>query len=179
MTHKVQNNHTKEIPTLLIKFNKVQGPTTDVPTGIQQRDWEPQGIWLWRPVGFDYRTPIEVGKQTLGGHKQTLCAPGARGKKQCPYKRLSQACLWCPGVSGRCVCLVAWSGVRSTEYNSVCTNPFEGGCHYLHYSYHSLASGQTTRRENSPPPHPPINRKLDQRLTEHGPAHQNKTQFPP
>ena len=26
---------------------------------------------------------------------------------------------------------------------------------------------------------PPINRKLDSRFTEHGPAHQNKTQFPP
>ena len=25
----------------------------------------------------------------------------------------------------------------------------------------------------------PINRKLDERFTEHGPAHQNKTQFPP
>ena len=25
----------------------------------------------------------------------------------------------------------------------------------------------------------PINRKLDYRFTEHGPAHQNKTQFPP
>ena len=26
---------------------------------------------------------------------------------------------------------------------------------------------------------PPINRKLDERCTEHGPTHQNKTQFPP
>ena len=26
---------------------------------------------------------------------------------------------------------------------------------------------------------PPINRKLDKRLTEHGPTHQNKTQYPP
>ena len=26
---------------------------------------------------------------------------------------------------------------------------------------------------------PPINRKWDQRFTEHGPTHQNKTQFPP
>ena len=26
---------------------------------------------------------------------------------------------------------------------------------------------------------PPINRKLNERFTEHGPAHQNKTQFPP
>ena len=29
-------------------------------------------------------------------------------------------------------------------------SPFEGGCHYHHCSYHSLASGQTTGREHSP-----------------------------
>ena len=27
---------------------------------------------------------------------------------------------------------------------------FEGGCHYLHYLHHGLASGQTTGREHSP-----------------------------
>ena len=32
----------------------------------------PQGIRLWRPVGFDYRTSTGLGKQTLGGHKQNL-----------------------------------------------------------------------------------------------------------
>ena len=26
-------------------------------------------------MGFEYRTSTELGKQTLGGHKQTLCAP--------------------------------------------------------------------------------------------------------
>ena len=36
-----------------------------------------------------------------------------------------------------------------TEYNSVCTSPFEGDRHYLHYPYFSLASGQTTGREHS------------------------------
>jgi len=35
--------------------------------------------------------------------------------------------LWCAGIS-----------------------PFEGGCHYSHYPYRSLASGQTTGREHSP-----------------------------
>ena len=32
----------------------------------------PQGIRLWRPVGFDYRTSTGLGKQTLGGHKPNL-----------------------------------------------------------------------------------------------------------
>ena len=32
----------------------------------------PQGIWLWRPVEFDYRTYTGLGKQTFGGHKQNF-----------------------------------------------------------------------------------------------------------
>ena len=34
--------------------------------------------------------------------------------------------------------------------SSACMGPFEGGRHYLHHLRHSLASGQTTRREHSP-----------------------------
>ena len=40
--------------------------------GIWQTDWESQGIWLWRPVGFDYRTYTGLRKQILGGHTQNL-----------------------------------------------------------------------------------------------------------
>ena len=32
----------------------------------------PQRIWIWKPVGFDYRTYTELGKQTLGGQEQNL-----------------------------------------------------------------------------------------------------------
>ena len=39
---------------------------------------------------------------------------------------------------------------RGTEWGSMCMAPFEGGHHYLHYLYHSLASGQITGREHSP-----------------------------
>ena len=52
---------------------KVLGPTTDFPTwGSGKGTENPQGIWLWRPVEFDYRTYTGLGKQTLGGHKQNL-----------------------------------------------------------------------------------------------------------
>ena len=65
---------------------------------IQQRHWEAQRIWLWRPLGFDHRIYTGLGKKTLGGHKttttKTLCAPGTRRKDQCPHKRLSQTYLW-------------------------------------------------------------------------------------
>ena len=37
-----------------------------------------------------------------------------------------------------------------TGGGSVCTGPFEGGRHYLHYLHLSLASGRTRGREHSP-----------------------------
>ena len=46
---------------------------TDFPTwGSGKGTGNTQGILLWRPVEFDYRTSIGLGKQTLGGHKQNL-----------------------------------------------------------------------------------------------------------
>ena len=54
----------------------------------------PQGIWLWRSVRFDYRTSTELGKQILGGHEQNLVNTRARKKEHCAHKRLSQTCLW-------------------------------------------------------------------------------------
>ena len=50
---------------------KLLGPTTDFPTwGFSKGTENPQGISLWRPVWFDYRTSTGLQKQTLGGHKQ-------------------------------------------------------------------------------------------------------------
>ena len=118
-------------------------------------------------MGFDYKISTGLGKQTLGGHKQNLGTPGARRKEQCPTRNwIRLACY----VWQRCGSTVACCSVWSTEYKSGGLSPFEGGPHYHHYPHHSLASGQNTVL--------PINRKLDQRFTEHGPAHQNKTQFP-
>ena len=37
-----------------------------------------------------------------------------------------------------------------TKMVHVCRGHFEGGCNYLHYLHHSLASGQTTGREHRP-----------------------------
>ena len=45
---------------------KVLGPTADFPTWRSGKGIENvQGIWLWRPIGFDYRTSTGLGKQTL------------------------------------------------------------------------------------------------------------------
>ena len=90
--------------------------------GIGKETENPQGIWLWRPVGFDYRTPTGLGKQNLGGHKQTLCTPGLRRKEQWPQK-WGQTCLWASrSLWWRCGPTVACHRVRDTEYN------FLGSC---------------------------------------------------
>ena len=75
----------------------------------------------------------------------------------------------------------AWvgSGLLKDWGHYICTNAnveyFEGGCNYLHYLYHSLASCQITGREHSPT----LQQKIQLRFTVHGPTHQNKIQFPP
>ena len=72
-----------------------------------------------------------------------------------------------------------------TECSSTCMVPFEGGDHHLHYLHHSLEVmnnrevKQQQVKQQGGNTAPPINRKPDLRFTEHGPTHQNKTQFPP
>ena len=122
---------------------KVLGPTTDFPTWGSSKETEnPQGIWLWRPVGFDYRTFRALGKHILRGHKQNLvcirsqekgAVSSQESKPDLPMSVqeslaeawLTAACCW----------------VRGTEYNSSSQSPLEGGHHYHHYPYHSLTSG--------------------------------------
>ena len=60
--------------------------------------------------------------------------------------------------------------VGATECSSACMGPFEQGLHYLQYLHHTLASGQITRREDSPT----LQQKIGLKVT-----HQNRTQFPP
>ena len=87
---------------------KVLGPSTDFPTCGSGKGTEyPQGIWHWRPEGFDYRTPTGLGKQSVGGHNKILCTPGPREKEQWPHKSLSPTCLW---VSRSLCGGVCWQG---------------------------------------------------------------------
>ena len=101
--------------------NKVLGPTTDFPTwGSGKGTENPQGIWLWRPVGFDYTTCTGLGKPTLGGHKRNLARTSSQEKGAVSPK--------------------------DTEWEmpmSVQESPVEAWVH-------SFASGQATGREHSP-----------------------------
>ena len=73
---------------------RVLGPTTVFPVwGSGKGTENPQGIWHWRQVGFDYRTSTGLEKQILGVHKQSLVCNMTQGKEVTP-QRLSQTCLW-------------------------------------------------------------------------------------
>ena len=76
-THKLENNLYQRSSCTVAK---VLGPTTDFPTcGSGKGTENPQGIWQWRPEGFDYRTSTGLGKQNVGGHKK-ICAHQDPGK---------------------------------------------------------------------------------------------------
>ena len=63
---------------------KVLGPTTDFPTwGPGKGPENPQGIWLWRSVGFDDRNSTGLGKQRLlEDTNKILWASGPRRRGQ-------------------------------------------------------------------------------------------------
>ena len=65
--------------------------------------------------------------------------PSIRVFSNKPVLRIKWPKYWSPRQ--RCGSVVACSA---------CMGPFEGGCHYLHYLHHSLASSQTTGREHIP-----------------------------
>ena len=138
MTHKLQNSYTKETLPLL---KKVLGPTTDFPTwGSSKETKKPHQIWLWRPVGFDYRTSTGLGKHSWRAQTKPCVhqKPGERSND--PTRDWVRLTCKCPGVSG-------------------------GG----------LASGQTTRREQSPI----HQQKIVLKIYWAWPCPSDKTQFPP
>ena len=96
-------------------------PTTDFPTWGSGKETEnPQGIWLWRSVEFDYRTSTVLGKQRLLQEtNKTLCTTGLRRQEQWIHKTLSQTCMWVSGsLQQRHGLTVTCCGVRGTDSSS-------------------------------------------------------------
>ena len=81
---------------------KVLGFTTDFPPwGSGEGTENPQGIWLLKPVGFDYRTSTGLGKQTRRAQTKA-CAHQDPGKKSSVLTRdWARLACECPGVSSR------------------------------------------------------------------------------
>ena len=86
VTYKLKNNNIKEVLTMLWRFL--------APHQISQAGNPAQRVGIPRESGFEGQQdliaelPQEWEKQTLGGHKQNLCA------HQWPHRRLSQTWLW-------------------------------------------------------------------------------------
>ena len=91
MSHKLQNNYTKEILALLRKFLDPQqiSQSGDLAKGLRiPREFDFGGTW-----DLITELPQDWGNRPLEGTNKTLCAAGVRRKEQCPYKRLTQTCL--------------------------------------------------------------------------------------
>jgi len=108
-------------------------------------------------VGFHYGTSTGLGKQTPGGHKQNFMCTRTQEKGTRPHKRQNQTCLWVSrslwqrlGLTVACHSLGALNTTVLGAPGCAGISLLEGGRHYHHYPYHSLASDQTTGREHSP-----------------------------
>ena len=114
-THELENNNTKEVGIYprLWRFLVPGFPAW----GSNKGTGNPQGIWLWRSVGFNYRTSTCLGEidSSLGAHK-----PRPRGKEQWPHRRLTQTYLLVLGMHGSAV---ARRGERGTGSSSPGRDP--------------------------------------------------------
>ena len=102
-------------------------------------------------MGIDYRTSTELGKQTLGGHKQNLVHTRTQEKGAVtPTRDWPRLAYECPGVSGRHVgqqCPAAGSGALN---KTVHEQDLLKEVTIIFITPNSLVSGQTTGREDSP-----------------------------
>ena len=147
MTHKLQNT-----------VKKVLGPTTDFPTwGSGKGTENSQGLWLWRPVGFDYRTNLHRETDSWGAQTKPCAHQDSGERSSDPTRDWARLACECPGVS-----VEAW----------VCSGLLQGRGYWvlqwLHRTFwrRSLLSSLPPpqfglRSNNGGNTAPPINRKLD------------------
>ena len=183
MTHQLENNHTK-------KFSHCcQGsrPHIRLPNlGAWKRDWKPQGIWLWKSVGFDDRTSTVPEERGTWGAKQNLGCARSQGEKH--YFRADELDLPVWRRRSRAACLaVKGAGSHSPgRQGYVAIDALRGG----HRQPHQTACSSTTETVDSRTGLPQA-RLLTEgaqsdpwaerwlRFIEHCPAHHSKSQFFP
>ena len=148
MTHKLQNNYTKEILALLRKCQDTQqiSQPGDLENGLRiPRDFD---------FGSQWDLIIELTglvKHILGGYKQNLVCTRTQEKGAViPQETDPELYVRVQEYPGEARSEVAWCRVGGTECGSACKEPFDGGLQYIHYLHHSLNSGQATEREHSP-----------------------------
>ena len=157
---------------------KVLGPTSGSPArGSGQGTRNPQGIWLWRPVGFDYRASIGLGETRDSWRTQT---------KSCAYKSQRKGGVthtehW---VRPTCGCwgspVEAWTGTGLPRIQGHSKPSWRSPVVLLQKPIDSrTGSPQAKQLTGGGSTAPSISRQVYSSFTEHIPAHQTKTQFPP
>ena len=145
MTHKLQNNYTKESLTMLGKLQDPQqiSEPGDLAKGLRTpREFDVGGQWdLITELSEDWRKSLWEGTNKPSAHQD----PGERTwAHQDPQETDPDL-----PVSVQESLAEAWSAVSccrigGTECSSVCMDLLKGGRLYLHYHNRSLVSGQTT-----------------------------------
>ena len=142
-----------------------------------------QETWVWHKPSWR-RLPLTPPQSNQNLHRTgetdslraqiKPCAYQDPGEKSCdPTRHWPRLAHECPGVWQRHGSAVAWCRVGSTERDSAWDLLREVAIISI---TSTIPWPQVEQQgENTAPP---IDRKLDSRFTEHGPAYQNKTQFP-
>ena len=97
MTHKLQNNYTKEILALLRMFYDPQQISQPGDPAKALRN--PMGFELSGQWELTRELPQDCGSRLFKDTNKSLCTPGARRKEQCSHKRLARLVCECSGVS--------------------------------------------------------------------------------
>ena len=152
MTHKLKNNYTKEVFALLQKF---QGPQQisqpgDPEKGLRTpREFEGQWDLIIKLLKY-WGERFSEGTTKPCAHKtqEKGAVTPQETEPDLPVRvQESPAEAWIDsGLPGDQRHLIQ----QSWELWHVGMSSFEGGGHYCHYPYNSLALGQTTGREHSP-----------------------------
>ena len=126
VTHRLENNNTKEVFTLLWRFWTLH--QTSQPGDPTKRLGIPRVSGLEETVGYDYRPSRglrEIETPVLEGKNKILYTPRHRGEKQWPHRRLNQnyllvlkGLLWSqqgsPGGWGQWKVPLAWTLLECT-----------------------------------------------------------------
>ena len=124
MTHKLENNNTKEVLPLLWRL---WAPHQASQTGGLAKGLGILGIWLWRPAGIDHKTATEQGETETPLLEDTNKISGAHHDPGGRCRGLNQTYLWLlEGLLQRCGLAVAHRGDRDTGSSSPGRGPLEG-----------------------------------------------------
>ena len=156
----LKNNNTKEVLPLLWRFCASYQASQPGISGKQTGN--PRGIWLWRRVGFDYRTSTGLGEietPLLEGTNKTLCALGPGGRNSDTTGDWARSTCGCLRTSSRGMAGsgLPWGQVHWRQHSwdtHLGVSPHRG----CHEPYHKasriqnwVASGQSTNREGAQP----------------------------